>query len=434
MPWLAAAACGVGAIVGTCNITTQNESQPAQAHITKADSAARRLRLMAGPAALTHRALQELNEQPEAIARTLNFGECMTFEKVLVSDLDQNQDKVTKINHLTLSAQGTSLHAARYGERLMKHLGAFTSVESVDSAEMQTPDNFRCLDVDDRTGLIVLSDCGSRAAAKNRTRVPDDVVASLMEKGVTVMNVVNTLTSLLASADKADVFGSGSNVETMSSTKVFTTQVTVLALISLWFKESRDREAGSPSPEALELKEALMRLPIVFGMTLRKREQCREIAKRLLDEDQCLVLGTGRLHYGVPFYARFVLFIHLRVLSNLPIPFNSKTGFAEPVAHEGACIMSEISNINSSSSLTSTIKAGTPIIAFLLKDDDPSHLRRTVMEAKAKGADVFVITDDESLAEGLDNSPIVLPANGPMTALGGILPVSLLAYELAMLR
>jgi glucosamine 6-phosphate synthetase-like amidotransferase/phosphosugar isomerase protein len=242
------------------------------------------------------RTLQEVNEQPEAIARALNFGECMGYEKVVVNDLDQNEDKVNKISHLTLSAQGTSLNAARYGERLMKELGAFTSVASVDSANMQTSD-FPCFDVDS-TGLIVVSDC--EGAKKDVS----DAVASAMEKGVTVMNVVNTLGSLLASTDNEvgdDVFGTDDSDDseyTMTSTKVFTTQVAVLALISLWFKESRDRELGNgPSSEALELKEALMRLPIMFGMTLQKREQCREIAKRLQDKDRCFVIGKGMSLY-----------------------------------------------------------------------------------------------------------------------------------------
>jgi len=252
----------------------------------------------------------------------------------------------------------------------------------------------------DSTGLIVVSDCGGRT----KESVPD-VVPSLMEMGVTVMNVVNTLTSLLASTDKLDVFGSGAaESESMSSTKVFTTQVTVLALISLWFKENRDRALGRPSAEALELKEALMRLPIVFGMTLRKRDQCREIAKRLLEKEQCYVLGAG---------------------------------FSEPVAHEGAFIVTEISNMNAEDykvGVTQSVGGGTPLIVFILNDEHSERMRKAAHEAKAKGAELIVITDDEALAQDLDESPIVLPTNGPLTALGGILPLSLIAYELAMLR
>jgi hypothetical protein len=38
------------------------------------------------------------------------------------------------------------------------------------------------------------------------------------------------------------------------------------------------------------------------------------------------------------------------------------------------------------------------------------------------------------LAEGLDKDPLVIPSNGPLTALGAVLPIQLIAFELAMLR
>ena len=56
------------------------------------------------------------------------------------------------------------------------------------------------------------------------------------------------------------------------------------------------------------------------------------------------------------------------------------------------------------------------------------------MKVKARGADLIVITDKASLAEGLDENPIIIAQNGPLTALGAVLPLQLLAYELALLR
>jgi len=55
-------------------------------------------------------------------------------------------------------------------------------------------------------------------------------------------------------------------------------------------------------------------------------------------------------------------------------------------------------------------------------------------ETKARGADLIVITDKPELAEGLDDNPLVIPNNGPLTALGAILPLQLIAYELAVMR
>ena len=47
---------------------------------------------------------------------------------------------------------------------------------------------------------------------------------------------------------------------------------------------------------------------------------------------------------------------------------------------------------------------------------------------------VTVITDNPKLARGLDDNPIVIPRNGPLTALIAVLPLQLIAYELALLR
>lgn len=55
-------------------------------------------------------------------------------------------------------------------------------------------------------------------------------------------------------------------------------------------------------------------------------------------------------------------------------------------------------------------------------------------QVKARGADLIVITDSPKLARGLVSDPIIIPSNGPLTALIATLPLQLLAYELAVLK
>lgn len=47
---------------------------------------------------------------------------------------------------------------------------------------------------------------------------------------------------------------------------------------------------------------------------------------------------------------------------------------------------------------------------------------------------MIVITDRPTLAQGIDPDPIVIPSNGPLTAMLSVLPLQLIAYELAVLR
>lgn len=243
--------------------------------------------VLLSPDPFPHWTLKELTEQPEAIARSLGFGGRMSNEKVLLGGLDKEEAKMSKIKHMTISACGTSLNAARYGERLMKHLGSFDSVTSIDAAETETKD-FPCMNNPQSTGCIVVSQSGE-------TKDVARVVTSAMSKGVTTLSVVNAVGSLIARTTKLGVYCNAGRENAVASTKAFTTQVTVMALIALWFRETRDRLAGSaPSVETSRLKESLMRLPIAFGMALKTRDQCKKIAKKLEHKEHCFVLGKGR--------------------------------------------------------------------------------------------------------------------------------------------
>ena len=76
----------------------------------------------------------------------------------------------------------------------------------------------------------------------------------------------------------------------------------------------------------------------------------------------------------------------------------------------------------------------TPIIMIILDDNHAHHMRTAAEEVKARGAQLIIITDKPALVRDLDPNPIVVPSNGPMTALGAVLPLQLIAYELATMR
>ena len=355
-----------------------------------------------------HWTIKECLEQPEAIARALGFGGRLSADKILLGGLDANFETMSKIKHMTLSACGTSLYASKYAEKLMKQLHSFDSVVSIDAAETDAKD-FTSYENPKEAGLIVVSQSGE-------TKDVHRVVTTAMDKNITVMSVVNAVGSLIARTTKLGVYCNAGRENAVASTKAFTTQVTSLALIALWFRQTRDLMTGSPaSTEAMRLKEALMRLPITFGMAIKSREHCKKIAERLKDKEHCFVLGKG---YG------------------------------EPVALEGALKIKEMCYLHAEGYSGGALKHGpfaliegengkfgaTPIIMLVFDDQHAHHMRTAAEEVKARGAEVIIITDKASLAEGLDEDPILIPSNGPLTALGAVLPLQLIAYELAMLR
>jgi len=356
-----------------------------------------------------HWTLKECSEQPEAIGRALGFGSRISAEGIHLGGLDANCETLVKIKHMTLSACGTSLNAAKYAEKLMKELGSFETVHAIDAAETGPKDFPNTPDVQS-SGLIVVSQSGE---TKDVIRVVD----AAQDKGITALSCVNAVGSHIARMTKMGVYLNAGRENAVASTKAFTTQVTVLALVALWFKQQKNKLNGVTSNTEIKvLEDALMRLPISFGMALKCRDQCRDIAKRILTKEHCFVLGKG---------------------------------YAEPVAYEGALKLKECGYIHAEGFSGGALKHGpfaliesnetgnlgaTPIILIILDDKHAHHMRTAAEEVKARGADVIVITDKRSLAEGLDENPIVIPNNGPLTALIATLPLQLLAYELALLR
>ncbi|CAM9615768.1 unnamed protein product, partial [Hapterophycus canaliculatus] len=122
--------------------------------------------------------------------------------------------------------------------------------------------------------------------------------------GVARMSVVNAVGSAIARETKLGVYLNAGRETAVASTKAFTTQVTVLGLIALWFRQVREAELASGEsvdnvglPDKSKLFEALQRLPISFGMAMRVRQQCKAVAEKLVDKKHIFVLGKG---YGEP--------------------------------------------------------------------------------------------------------------------------------------
>lgn len=119
------------------------------------------------------------------------------------------------------------------------------------------------------------------------------------------------------------------------------------------------------------------------------------------------------------------------------------------MAHEGALKIKETCYLHAEGYSGGALKHGpfaliendqtgkfgaTPIIMIILDDNHAHHMRTAAEEVKARGAKLIIITDKPALAKDLDPNPIVIPTNGPMTALGAVLPLQLIAYELAIMR
>eukprot|EP00601_Ochromonadales_sp_CCMP2298_P019417 CAMPEP_0173296302 /NCGR_PEP_ID=MMETSP1143-20121109/14875_1 /TAXON_ID=483371 /ORGANISM="non described non described, Strain CCMP2298" /LENGTH=687 /DNA_ID=CAMNT_0014236119 /DNA_START=184 /DNA_END=2244 /DNA_ORIENTATION=+ len=356
------------------------------------------------PHPYAHFTLKECLEQPEAIARALSYGARMNGKRVVLGGMDKNAEQMAKIKSLLLTGCGTSRHAAELGAKIMRDLDCFDTVSVLDAAEI------RRSDIPKKAGaLLAVSQSGETKDVHRAVKIGEEV-------GVPCISVVNVVGSLISRTTGLGVYLNAGRENAVASTKAFSTQVTVLSLLALWFRQLKEDNEGLSEPALKrELLDSLQRLPISFGMALRTRDKCKRVALALEKKNSLFVLGKG---------------------------------YAEPIAMEGALKIKEMSYIHAEGYSGGALKHGpfaliegaegrdgnTPVIMIILDDDHMQQMRTAAEEVKARNAQLHIITDNPKIALGLDPDPIIIPSNGPLTALTAVLPLQLIAYELAVLK
>jgi len=356
------------------------------------------------PAPYEHWTIKEIMEQPEAIARTLNYGARFDQDgNVKLGGLESNKERMLNVRHLMMAACGTSLFASQYGAHLLKNLRCFDTVQTIDAAEV-TADSFPAHD----GGLCVTSQSGE-------TKDTHRTLVHASQLLIPAFSVVNQVGSLIARTTNCGVYLNAGREHAVASTKAFTTQVTAMALIAGWFAQNRFAKDGNigaiHSTRRAELLESIHRLPIYTGMTLLTRPQCAKIAEQLVraDAQHMFILGKG---------------------------------FAESIAKEGALKIKEITYVHAEGFSGGALKHGpfalledgTPVVCIIMNDNHAELMRIAAQEVRARGAKTIIITDKKCLADGLSEpeDTIVIPSNGPLSALLAVVPLQLIAYEMAV--
>ncbi|KAL8453158.1 hypothetical protein Emed_001028 [Eimeria media] len=350
------------------------------------------------PDPFPHWTLKEIFEQPQSLARALNYGGRIMAHgnRVKLGGLDQNKDLLA-IRNLLLAGCGTSLYASMYGEQLMQWLACFDQVRAVDASELEQ----HMLPRHD-AGLLLLSQSGETLDTIRACQVAD-------EHGVRKFSIVNAVGSLLARMTSCGVYLNAGREVAVASTKAFTSQVSVLALVSSWFWQNLRSEEYPDRCNAL--LDALHRLPVYAGMTLNAHSACKRIAEKLKDAQTLFVLGKG---------------------------------FGYPVALEGALKIKEISYIHAEGFAGGALKHGpfaliddkkrTPVILIVLGDQHAALMLNAAQQVKARGAYLICVTDYPELVQDVADDYIVIPSNGPLTALLAAIPLQLLAYEISVAK
>jgi glucosamine--fructose-6-phosphate aminotransferase (isomerizing) len=340
-----------------------------------------------------HFMLKEIFEQPQTI-RDAFRGRLLTDEgNVRLGGLTAIQDKLRDAKRIIITACGTSWHSALAGEYMLEQIsGIPCEVEYASEFRYRNP----ILGSDDI--VIAISQSGETA----------DTLAAVKEakrKGATVLGIVNVVGSSIARETDAGVYIHAGPEIGVASTKAFTSQLIVLALMSLFIGRSRHVSQF----EGMKLTKEIEALPEKIEEILRNAEDIKAIAKEFRNTGNFLYLGRG---------------------------------YNFPVALEGALKLKEISYIHAEGYPAAEMKHGPialidenmPVVFIATKDETYDKLLSNIEEVRARKGKVIAIANkgDEHIKEYADYVFYIPEALPMLTPVLAVIPLQLLSYYMAV--
>jgi len=340
--------------------------------------------------------LKEIHEQADAVAETL-ADRLPGDDGVDLSELELDEEFLRGLRRIVIVACGTSYHAGLVGRYAIEEW-ARVPVEMDVASEYR----YRNPVVGEDDLVIGITQSGETA----------DTLAAMRlarERGATVLAITNVLGSQ-ATRDADAVLYTRSGIEiSVAATKTFVAQVATMYLIGLWLAELR---GTLPAERIAELIAELKMLPSKIEATLAGCEdRVGEIAATHSDQGFFLYLGR---HIGLP------------------------------VCLEGALKLKEISYIPTDAYAAGEMKHGpialldesTPVVCVATESPILDKVLSNVEEVRARGAQTIAVVTagDERAAEVAEQAIEVAAGDWILQPILAILPLQLLAYDIARNR
>jgi glucosamine--fructose-6-phosphate aminotransferase (isomerizing) len=349
----------------------------------------------AGRGEFAHYMLKEIYEQPEALENALRGRLSDEDGSAHFGGLNLSPKQLRRADRLILTGCGTSYHAALVGEHLFEEF-ARMPVEVEYASEFR----YRNPPIDKSTIVLAITQSGETA----------DTLAALREskrKGHPTLALCNVVGSTIAREADGGVYLHAGTEVGVASTKAFTNQVAVLAMLALYLGRMRHLS----SVQGTRMVEELRSLPDILRQTLRCHDAVRRIAEKYYHVRNFLYLGRQYLY---------------------------------PVALEGALKLKEISYIHAEGYPAAEMKHGpialvdeqTPSVFLIPRCSVFDKVMSNLEEIKARGGPVIAVAcqGDDEVARRVDDVIYVPPVPEYLQPLVTVVPLQLLAYHIALLR
>ncbi len=340
--------------------------------------------------------LKEIHEQADAVAETI-ADRLPGEEGVDLSELDLGDDYLRELKRIVIVACGTSYHAGLVGRYAIEQWARVP-------VEMDIASEYRYRNPVIGSGDLVIGITQSGETA--------DTLAAMRlarESGARVLAITNVMGSQATRDADAVLYTRAGPEVSVAATKTFVAQVAAMYLLGLKLAQLR---GTLPDAEMAELVAEMKSLPSKIEATLASSEdRVREVSATHSDQQFFLYLGR---HIGLP------------------------------VCLEGALKLKEVSYIPTDAYAAGEMKHGpialldesTPVVCVTTESPVLDKVLSNVEEVRARGAETIAIATEgcERVGEVADQTIEVARTNWILQPIVAILPLQLLAYDIARAR
>ena len=343
-----------------------------------------------------HFMLKEIFEQPKSILDTFRGRISSDKKEIQLGGLYNVLPQLINAKRIIIIGCGTSWHAGLVGEYLIEELARIpVEVEYASEFRYRNP----IIHKDDI--ILTISQSGETA---------DSLAAIKLAKqaGALVLGICNVVGSSIPRETDGGVYTHAGPEIGVASTKAFTAQVTVLAMIAMILGRKRNTITQEYYEELIS---ELYDVPAKIEKILSQNKDFLNISKLFKDATNFLYLGRG------PFF---------------------------PVALEGALKLKEISYIHAEGYPAAEMKHGPialidenmPVVVIATQDESYEKIVTNIQEVKArKGVVIAVVTEGDTIIRNMADYVMEVPkADKELAALLTVVPLQILSYHIAVLR
>lgn len=319
--------------------------------------------------------LEEIREQPEVIARTLQENVDPAIRVASLANL---------CTHAVIAGRGTSDNAGRYAQYVWGTRNRL-------SVGLTTPSLFSVYDQPPRLE-------GALVVGISQSGESPDIVSVLGEgraQGRPTVAITNEASSPLAEvADVVIDLGAGDE-KSVAATKTYTAQLAVIALIS----EAMER----PDPD-------LAKLSSLAAEALEQEDRARQLSAKFADMEHCAVLGRG---YNQA--TAFEWSLKLQELTYVVAqPFSTADFLHGPIA---------------------VVEPGYPVLAIAASGPAMDDVEAVLRRSSEAGASLLVIGNDPRAGQLTpDNLSFAQDVDEWLSPIPAIVIAQLFAYHLTLAK